>query len=242
MITYKDIESKAMPPEKREQCKDDWFSFYIGRKLTYIMTIPFLYTKLSPNNVTCLSIISLLIGFVLNCFADSTALMLIVWFLYFIWSLLDGVDGNMARYRRQFSKMGDIYDTMGGYAAYVLMYFGFGIGAWLNPGTFDFIDGEYYIIIGAFSGISSIFPRLIYQKIKASFPDSQKADNVRKNKSIIRIIEMNITSIAGGTMVLSFVAILLGVLDIFTIFYALLNTAKMVLSLYIIFKDMERES
>jgi len=242
MITYKDIEAKAMPPEKKEQCKDDWFSYYIGRKITYIMTIPFLYTKLTPNHVTCLSIICLLIGFGLNCFAASTCMMVVVWTLYFMWSLLDGVDGNMARYRRQFSKMGDIYDTMGGYAAYVFMYFGFGIGAWLVPGRLSLIPGEYYIIIGAFSGISSIFPRLIYQKIKASFPDNKKADNVRKNKSFIRILEMNITSIAGGTMVLSLVAVLTRLMDVFTIFYALLNVAKMVLSLYIIFRDMESET
>ncbi len=242
MIRYKDIEEKAMPPEKREQCKDDLFSFYIGRKITYWMTIPFLYTKLTPNHVTFISILMLVVGFVINCFANTKGLMLLAWLFYFLWSLLDGVDGNMARYRRQFSKLGDIYDTMGGYAAYALIFLGMGIGAWLNPGPIAFIPGAYFIIVGAISSISSIFPRLIYQKIKATFADDNSVDQVRQDKSIIRKIEMNITSIAGGAMVCSFIAIILDLLDVFTIGYCFLNIMKMILSLLKIFKDMEREA
>lgn len=239
MITYKDIELKAMPPEKREQCKDDLFSFYIGRKLTYWMTIPFLYTRLSPNNVTFISIMMLVIGFIINCFANTKGLLLIAWICYFLWSLFDGVDGNMARYRKQFSKLGDIYDTMGGYAAYAFIFLGMGIGAWLNPGRIKLIPGTYYVIIGAVSSISSIFPRLIYQKIKATFRDDKDVDQVWKNKSLIRKVEMNITSISGGTMLFSFIAITTGLLDMFTIAYCFLNIMKMVLSLYSIFKGME---
>lgn len=241
MITYKDIEAKAMPPEKREQCKDDLFSFYIGRKITYWMTIPFLYTRLTPNHVTFISILLLIVGFVVNCFANTKSLMLFAWLCYFLWSLLDGVDGNMARYRRQFSKMGDIYDTMGGYAAYALLFLGMGIGAYFNTGNINIIPRIYYIIFGALSSISSIFPRLIYQKIKASFKGDQGADRVRNNKSLIRKIEMNITSISGGTMVFSFIAIVFGLLDVFTLGYCFLNIMKMVLSLYSIFRDMENE-
>lgn len=241
MIGYKDIEEKAMPPEKREQCKDDLFSFYIGRKLTYWMTIPFLYTPLSPNNVTFLSICILIVGFVVNCFANSKGLLLVAWVCYFLWSLLDGVDGNIARYRGQFSKLGDIYDTMGGYAAYALIFLGMGIGAWLNSGMLPKISEGYYVVIGALSSISSIFPRLIYQKIKASFKDDTSADKIRKNKSLLRKIEMNVTSISGGAMVFSFIAIVVGVLDIFTLAYAFLNIMKMILSLYNIFKDMENQ-
>ena len=147
----------------------------------------------------------------------------------------------MARYRRQFSKMGDIYDTMGGYAAYALVFLGMGIGAWLNPGGIRVIPTPYYIIIGAVSSISSIFPRLIYQKIKATIKNNESADQVRKNKSLIRKIEMNVTSISGGTMVFSFISIIFGILDFFTLCYCFLNVMKMVLSLYSIFRDMEKE-
>lgn len=242
MIKYKDIEKKAMPPEKREQCKDDWFSFYIGRKLTYWMTIPFLYTKLSPNNITFISILMLILGFAVNCCATTKWLMIIAWLCYFLWSLFDGVDGNVARYRSQFSKMGDIYDTMGGYAAYALIFLGMGVGAWLQPGYIVFIPKTYYIIIGAISSIASIFPRLVYQKIKATFKNDESMDRVRKETSLIRKIEMNVTSIAGGIMIFSFVSIVFNLLDIFTVIYCFLNVMKMLLSLYSIFRDMESET
>lgn len=240
MISYKDVESKAMPPEKREQCKDDWFSFYVGRKLSYWMTIPFLYTNLTPNHVTFFSILTLIAGFIVNCFANTKWLMLTTWLCYFLWSLLDGVDGNMARYRQQFSKLGDIYDTMGGYAAYALIFFGMGIGAWLNPGLITNIDRPYFIIIGAISSISSIFSRLIYQKIKASFREEANADKVCEINSVPRKIALNVTSITGGAMVFSLVAILAGELDTFTVVYAFLNITQMLLTLYSIFRDMEK--
>lgn len=242
MITYREIEAKAMPPEKREQCKDDWFSFYVGRKLSYWLTIPFLHTSLTPNHVTFLSILALIVGFIVNCFANAKGWMVLAWLCYFLWNLLDGVDGNMARYRGQFSKLGDIYDTMGGYAAYALVFLGMGIGAWLNPGGIERIPGPYYIVLGAVSSISSIFPRLIYQKIKASLKDSVGADNVRRNESFIRKLEMNVTSITGGATVFSFIAIITGSLDVFTLVYAFLNVMKMILSLRAIFRETEKSS
>ena len=47
MITPRDIENKTMSPQKRKLAKNDYFAFYIGRPLSYILTIPFLYTNIS---------------------------------------------------------------------------------------------------------------------------------------------------------------------------------------------------
>ncbi len=240
MVSYKEIEQRTMTPQKREECKDDWFSFYIGRKISYWLTIPFLYTKLTPNHVTFISIIILIIGFIINCFATSQALMIIAWAFYFLWNLLDGVDGNLARYRKQFSKFGDIYDSMGGYAAYGLIYLGIGIGAFFHHGSRNLILPEYYIIIGALSSLFCLFPRLVYQKIRAEFRDEKNAEQIRWHRSPIRILERNITSVTGGTMVFFFIAILLNWLDLLTLVYAALNTAKMIVSLYKIFNGKEQ--
>ncbi len=241
LAKYQELEQKTMTEQKRLECKDDWFSFYVGRKITYWMTIPLLHTNITPNQITFLSIIALVIGFIINCFANTTWLMLLSWFFYFLWSLLDGVDGNLARYKKQFAKYGDIYDTMGGYAAYSLFFLGMGIGAWLNPGAITRIIREYCIVIGAISSISSIFPRLIYQKIRATFHDDSSADNIRWKRSSIRIVERNISSISGGVMVFSLSAIILGMLDVFTLFYAALNILKMIVSLHSLFNGRERE-
>ncbi len=236
---YRDLEKKTMTPEKKEECKDDWFAFYVGRKLSYWMTIPFLQTNITPNQVTLLSISVLVIGFGINCFACTKTLMIVSWLFYFLWNLLDGVDGNLARYKKQFSKLGNIYDTMGGYAAYALLFLGMGIGAWLHPGRLSVIPSGYFIILGALSSISCLFPRLVYQKIKASFADAGKIEQIRWNHSPMRVLERNITSITGGTMVFSLLAILFQALDFFTVFYAGLNGLKMIVSLYSIFRRME---
>lgn len=68
MITPKMIEEKTMNTEKRKSAKNDYFAFYIGRPLSYILTIPFLYTNISPNTVSVLSIVPLGIGFFFDVF------------------------------------------------------------------------------------------------------------------------------------------------------------------------------
>ncbi len=162
MITPKDIENKTMSPEKRKSAKNDYFAFYVGRPLSYILTIPFLYTNISPNAVSLISIIPIIIGFALMCIGNTRAVLIVGWLMFFLWNLLDGVDGNIARYKRQFSKMGSVYDAMSGYIAMVLSFFGWGVAAAHNPGLFQNIVQlplDSYIVPGALSGIFVIFPR-----------------------------------------------------------------------------------
>ena len=99
MITPKDIENKTMSPEKRKSAKNDYFAFYVGRPLSYILTIPFLYTNISPNAVSLISIIPIIIGFVLMCIGTTKTMLIAGWLMFFLWNLLDGVDGNIARNR-----------------------------------------------------------------------------------------------------------------------------------------------
>lgn len=135
MITPKDIESRTMSPEKRKSAKNDYFAFYVGRPLSYILTIPFLYTKISPNAVSLISIIPIIIGFIAMCLGETKTVLTIGWIMFFLWNLLDGVDGNVARYKKQFSKMGSVYDAMSGYIAMVLSFFGWGVAAAHSPGA-----------------------------------------------------------------------------------------------------------
>lgn len=239
MISYRDVEERAMPKEKKDQCRDDWFSYYVGRKLTYFMTIPLLYTNITPNQVTCVSIFMLLIGFVFNCFGKNTTCVVIAWICYFLWSLLDGVDGNIARYKKNYSKKGDLLDTIGGYLAYALFFLGMGISSFFM-GSINWNIGIYYIIIGALSSISCIFPRLIYQKILAggeSYIELQKVKS--DSKSFVRLLAINVTSISGGVMVVSLFSIIFNLLDVFTIVYCILNMCKMLVSIISMLKITE---
>jgi phosphatidylglycerophosphate synthase len=242
MITPKDIELKTMSAEKRKSAKNDYFAFYVGRPLSYVLTIPFLYTGISPNTVSIISIIPIIIGFILMCAGHVLFPLIVGWLCFFLWNLLDGVDGNIARYKKQFSKMGSVYDAMSGYASMVLSFFAWGIAAAHNPGVFQHIaklPSDGYIIMGALSGVFVIFPRLIMHKAITTLGESDSMNSV-KDKSeygFMKLVALNLTSISGFVQVLMLVAVLLKITDLFTICYFLLNLMVMLISLRSIFKE-----
>ncbi len=241
MITPKDIKDKTMTEEKKKSAKNDYFAFYIGRPISYILTIPFLYTRISPNAVSMFSIIPIIIGFLLMGLGNSLSLYIIGWICFFLWNLLDGVDGNIARYKKQFSRMGSVYDAMSGYIAMILSFFAWGWAASHHPGLlaqYIPVPDETYIVLGALSGIFQIFPRFIMHKAMTTVPDLNTVSGV-KDKSeygIIKLTALNLISISGMCQVLMLVAVLFNLLAIFTIAYFVLNLSVMLLSLGSIFK------
>lgn len=241
MITPKEIEQKTMSPEKRKLAKNDYFAFYVGRPLSYILTIPFLYANITPNTVSLISIIPLVIGFIIMCFAKSTGIMILGWACFFLWNLLDGVDGNIARYKGQFSPLGSVYDAMSGYVAMVFSFFAWGVAAAHNGGVLDTvlpIQADIYIIIGAFSGIFQIFPRFIMHKAITTLRDENKVSGVKDKSeySFVKLFALNITSVAGFLQVIMLLAVVLNLIDLFTLGYFVLNFMVMLASLRSIFR------
>lgn len=241
MITPKDIERASMTPEKRKNAKNDWFAFYIGRPLSYLLTVPFAQLNVSPNAVSILSIVPVLIGFVLMTIGTDKLILCTGWLMFFLWNLLDGVDGNLARYQKRASKLGDVYDAMSGYAAMALTFLAWGAAAAHHGGIFDgftTVPDEIYLILGALSSIFILFPRLIMHKTITTFEGTEKVAAV-KNKSqfgILKIIALNITSVAGLVQVFMIVSILWDMLDLFTVVYFFINTAIMICSLWTILR------
>lgn len=240
MITPKEIENKTMNLEKRKSAKNDYFAFYIGRPLSYILTIPFLYTNISPNTVSLISIIPIIVGFVLMCIGSTKTVLIVGWLMFFLWNLLDGVDGNIARYKKQFSKMGSVYDAMSGYIAMVLSFFGWGVAAAHNSGLFQSIvqlPPDFYIILGALSGIFVIFPRFVMHKAITTLGDqgSMKSVKDKSEYGFVKLVALNLTSIAGFVQVLMLIAVIFSMMDLFTIGYFVLNFMVMVVSLKSIF-------
>lgn len=241
MISPKQIEKATMTPEKRTMAHNDYFAFYIGRPMSYVLTIPFLYTSITPNQVTLLSIIPLLVGFVLMYIGDSILIFYIGWLCFFLWNLLDGVDGNIARFKKQFSKMGSVYDAMAGYVAMVLSPFAWGITAAHHPGWFQGLFNfpiDIYIILGALSGIFTIFPRFIMHKAMTTLNDGNSFGvKDKSNFSLSKTIALNLTSCTGFMQVLMLMCIPFKAFDIFTLIYFFINGIVMLGSLYSIFKN-----
>lgn len=225
---YKELENVTMSPTKRASAKNDYFAFYVGRPLSYLLTIPFLNSKITPNQISYLSIVPLFIGFGLMSCSTSKGYLILGWAMFFLWNLLDGVDGNLARYRKQFSKDGSVIDAMAGYAAMVLVYFAAGIAAAHLTGQ------NIYIILGSFSGIFQIFPRLIMHKYINTVGLNTASSDIKDKSSFgpVKVFALNMTSIAGLPQFFLLIAIVFNFLPIFTTFYFIVNVTVMFVSLH----------
>ena len=242
MVTAKEIAEKTMTPEKRALAHNDYFAFYVGRPLSYLLTIPFLYTSISPNTISILSMVPLLIGFLIACFAQTKGMMILCWVMFFLWNLLDGVDGNVARYKKQFSKYGSVYDAMAGYEAAAFTFLSMGILGAHHSGNIlqgTVLQGEVILILGSLSALVNIFPRLVMHKAISTLMDKDAVSEVKEkqNFGFVKTVALNLRSVAGGGQVLMLLAILLNCMDIFTVFYFLFNSAVMLMSLRSIFKE-----
>lgn len=238
MITPKQIEKATMNENKRKEAHNNIFAFYIGRPLSYVLTIPFLYTSMSPNTITFISMIVLVIGTVIFMLFESKPLMIIGWLLFFLWNLLDGVDGNVARYKKQFSKTGDLWDTTAGYLAMVTTFMSAGIGAF-RTSNITAVPNMIFLIMGGWTAIFSIFPRLVLHKKKSSFGETKDISEFRdKNSfSLTKVIALNLISVTGFLQVIWLLAIIFDFQNCFICVYFILNFVVMVETLCKLLKE-----
>lgn len=238
-MTYKEIYDIAMPEKKRKEERwNVWVTISV-RPLSILCTIPFTRTKVKPTTITKWSVIANLLGFFLVAFAQSMTLKLVGWLFFFVWAVLDGVDGNLARSTNQCSSMGDLWDTTGGYAAMVLIYFSAGIAAFYDNSLYSFCDVYWMIILGGATAVISIFPRLVMHKKKSSNIDDEsvKAISDKQNFSLSKIAAMNIVSPSGFMQVIFLLSIVFHVLNFFSVFYFAVNMGIMAMSLRGLLKE-----
>lgn len=96
---------------------------------------------------------------------------------------------------------------------------------------------DSYIILGALSGIFVIFPRFIMHKAITTLGDqgSMKMVKDKSGYGFVKLVALNLTSIAGFVQVLMLIAVIFNIMDLFTIGYFVLNFMVMVVSLKSIF-------
>lgn len=238
-MTYKEIYEIAMPPAKRkEERLNIWVTIAV-RPLSVLLIKPLIDSKVKPTTITKWSVLSSVIGFFLLAFGHSIMYSLLGWLFFFIWAVLDGVDGNLARCTNQCSPLGDLWDTMGGYAAMVLMYFGAGIAAFYDINLYDFTSTSNYLILGGATAIMSIFPRLVLHKKKSSGINSKAVKELsdKQSFSLSKIIGMNLVSPSGALQLVLLAAIITHTLNFFVIMYCVINLGIMLVSLRSLLKE-----
>ena len=238
-MTYKEIYDIAVPERKRKEERWNLFAGHIGRPLSVLMTVPLTKTQVKPTTVTGWSLIALLIGSVLVSISYSMTMTLVGWCFFFLWNLLDGVDGNLARSTKQCSNLGDLWDTTGGYAAMVLSYFSVGIAAYIDNSLYDFCDKYMLLIMGGASAIMSIFPRLVMQKKKTYGVNSDAVNKLtdKTHFGIKQIISMNFISPSGFLQVIFLLCILFHTLNFFISVYTIINLLIMAVTLRGLLKE-----
>lgn len=244
MITPNKIAKATMSEEKKRTDRIRPFAFYIGRPISYVLTVPFLYTKITPNMVTILSILFAVAGLVINSIFASCLMLSVGWAMFLLWNLFDGVDGNIARYKKQYSKFGTAFDAMGGYSCIICMLFSSGIAAFNTECILDaYLPwGKIALVVcGGFAVIFNIFPRLMMYFVKATVDnkdDVSEADSVtdKEHYGIVKILILNIMAPSDGMLLLLMPAIWLKALDIYTYFYFIVSFLGMMASLFVIFR------
>lgn len=238
-MTYKEIYDIAVPEKKRKEERWNLFAGHIGRPLSVLMTVPLTKTKIKPTMVTGWSLIALIIGSALVSINFSMAITLVGWCFFFLWNLLDGVDGNLARSTKQCSNLGDLWDTTGGYAAMVLTYFSAGVAAFFDDSYYDFCDKYVLLIMGGASAIMSIFPRLVMQKKKTYGVKSDAVDKLtdKTHFGIKQIVSMNFISPSGFLQVIFLLCIVFHTLNFFIAAYTVINFVIMAVSLRGLLKE-----
>ena len=230
-----------MTDEKRKTAKADLFCFYVGRPMDYVISIPLIYMDVAPNTITWLSIIPAIIGFILLSVGKTTTTLIWGWACFFIWSKMDGIDGTLARYKEQYTKLGDTLDAAVGYFAISVFFLASGVAAAHRPGILQntgLFGNEFYIVAGGLSAIWIILPRLILQKAINSTGEKEVGGLKDKgNYGIIELIALNISSVPGCGQLFLLLSILLGILDLFTLAYFVFNTMLMVFSMWKLFRQ-----
>lgn len=238
-MTYKEVYALAMPEAKRKKERLNIWVAAVIRPLSVILTIPLIKTQIKPVTITKISIFASVAGFFLLALNVSLISCLIGWFCFFIWAVLDGVDGNLARCTNQCSEIGTLWDAFGGYTTLIMMYFGAGIAAYNDTNIYDFTEPGNYLILGGATALMAILPRLIFhKKQQTSGTESTAVKTIAETYrfSIVNLIRMNLLAYSGAFQLVLLVAILTHTLNFFIAGYFVINLLIMLISLRTLLK------
>jgi phosphatidylglycerophosphate synthase len=140
-------ELREMCQKPRESC-DTWHGRRIARPVSIYITMLFLKFNMSANIATGIFLVCGLISSLLL-ISTSRVMFFTGVFLFQIWYILDHVDGEIARYKRQTSITGMYFDHMVHYIVHPLLFICLGFGIFLRN------SGVSYIIFGIIAGLST---------------------------------------------------------------------------------------
>lgn len=240
MVKYSELVKKTMPPEKKASASKCVVGHYLVRPISNVISIPLIEKKVDPTVVTIISGIFPILALLSFIFIHSAPGFWIGWISIFIWNILDGVDGNIARYNDACSKRGELWDATVGWITRIAFCVGMGFEAFYHPGwteCISFLPDYSYPVLGCLAAMGWIFPRLVMQK-KNVLMGEEAIKNVkgRANYSLPKLVFFNVTSINGLGAVIFLIAYVVGGNALCMVFYFLISMAVCFGSLYSLLK------
>ena len=212
-------------PSKKNSKSSLWVKLIV-RKLSFLFTYVFINLGFSPWAVSVLSAFVAVVGSGFLMLPNYTFVVIGMILIQF-WLILDCVDGNIARCKKQSSELGSFIDALSGYYVSAFVYLGTGVAAY----HFSQLE-EYrflFVVMGAVSAISGILSRLIHQKYtytilmlengsrKLSTPE-EEVENKKSLQYLRSRIDKEI-GISGLFMPFLIVAAIFKLFGLITVFY-----------------------
>jgi phosphatidylglycerophosphate synthase len=239
--TPRDLRSDYKAHQKAQEDQQELWTYYVVRPASFYPTALLLRLGISANEATWIAMATLLLGCLLLA-AGSYGCSIAGALLVNAWLVLDCCDGNMARFLRSASAYGAFLDALGGYMAYALLFFALGVGAFFHPENLLLsrasdvtpeVWGSAVLLLGAWSSLASVWARLVFQKFRNSFGDTELKrhdfTDARLAGARILTIGNNLLNVSGILPVVVFLAVACRAIDLLLLVACAGNTAILLL-------------
>lgn len=220
-----------------------FFVKYIYRPISFPLTVPFLVMGVSANQATILNGFLVFISFILiNLTPGYLEVMGVL--AYFLFFVMDFIDGNIARFHNWTSFMGKILDGFVDTLGY-LVFLAVGLKVYLTQSGL-FVDSKWYFLLGLVATLFEVF--LQYWRLRLThflfkidvYTDNLKRDvganKTSQSRTLVQWINVIRKNLLNGVGVTLAVFYFFDGLSYFVIFYALLTipfgAAEIVISAY----------
>ena len=159
MYSFKDITS-SYTKEKRK--RSSLWARIFSRPMSFVFTYILINLGVSANAVSVISILDAIAACVLMMLGGVYTYVGIGLFVF--WHVLDCVDGNIARVKKESSYGGAFLDAVSGYVAPAFLFLSVGVAAYLTATSIPQEYRHFLIVLGGFCSVTDILTRIIYQK------------------------------------------------------------------------------
>lgn len=245
MESIKELRQICQGPRKN---LDSWHMKYIGRKPSIYITWLLLHTPISANQASLLVIVVSLIA-ALIFMAGTKPAFLGASIVLQSWFVMDMVDGEIARYRKQTSLSGTYFDALSHYISHPLVFVGIGFGLLRNNNSFGLF---LFSLLAAYSVcmitlLKDVFNSVLYARIIKSAAPIYSRDNggTKEEENIFKRLFSVLHLICTFPTIMN-VLLIVSLLNIFTAadlmawivkFYAIFATLVWIAKVFVFVKE-----